>query len=315
MSTQFLVKSHKFKASNVIISDLEETMNGKPVFRLKYKYPDGNVGPLKIQMGYKVVKMGVTGMLGETPTPVNEKTSDSISMSFSDGELFTDKERHFINEIEKMENRVKEAILPHAAQLINGADEFDDDPKMMAKFVNGKFNTSIKYSYETDPKTKKKTKTRDHKYTSLRLKMYKNEDKETGKLYYQGKYIPLGKNTAVQMDLKNYQDIIPKWSTIKPIVYINSVWIVPASGAGITWLPEKIKVESVSEGLKEAEFEEDSEPEDLPTVKRVESDPESGAGSGSEDGSADELDDLDNLQIQTPKPVVTPVPKKRVVKK
>jgi hypothetical protein len=37
-ANNFLVKSHKFKASNVVISELEETLNGKPKLSLKYNY-------------------------------------------------------------------------------------------------------------------------------------------------------------------------------------------------------------------------------------------------------------------------------------
>lgn len=303
---QFSIKSHKFKADQVIISELEETQNKKPVIRLKYNYGgETGIGPLTIQIDPKVAKMGISGMLGEKPAPVSGDTADSISLSFSDNENFTNKEKIFIQEIEKTEKLIIEKVAKYAHQIFDGIDE-NEDPVLLKRLVEAKFKPSIQYSTEKDANGKK-TKKRDHKYTSMRVKMYKNL--ENGVWTYQGKFIPYEQKTGIQITINNQEEIIPKWSEVQPMISGNAVWIVPANGFGIRWTPNLIKVTKLSEGYTENEFEDDSDnEEEIPKIENVELKEES-----SEAGSieSEEEEDLDNLEIKEPPKVVKPEPKAR----
>jgi hypothetical protein len=304
-NNNFSVKSHKFQASNVIISDIKETANGKPTLRLKYRYPD-TIGLLNIQMDEKIVKMGVTGMAGETPAPVSTGTSDSLSLSFTDNELFGKKEKHFIQEVEKLETMIKEKLAPKASELFDSiSDKFDKN--MIATVIDGLCNSSIKYSTKKDAKGKK-TKEHDHKYTSLRLKMYKNTDEETGALYYQGIFIPHGQTEPVRMDLNNTEDVIPKWSKIKSIVSLRSVWIVPKTGFGITWTPNRVLVTELSEGFTQNDFEPDSDDEEDNLAQITKQASKIDFTETLEEPESE--DDIDDLITTVPK-VVEPKPKSR----
>lgn len=302
---QFSVKSHKFKADQVIISELEETQNGKPVIRLKYNYGgDVGIGPLTIQMDPKVAKMGISGMLGEKPSPITTgQTADSISLSFSENENFTAKEKSFIQEIDKTEKMIIEKVAKYAHQIFDGIDE-NEDPVLLKRLVEAKFKPSIQYSTEKDANGKK-TKKRDHKYTSMRVKMYKNL--ENGVWAYQGKFIPYEQKTPIQITIDNQEEIIPKWSEIQPMISGNAVWIVPANGFGIRWTPNLVKITRLSEGYTENEFEADSDnEEEVPKIEALELKEES-----SEAGSIESEEDLDDLEIKEPPKVVKPEPKTR----
>jgi hypothetical protein len=308
---QFTIKSHKFKAADVIISDLEETQNGKPVLRLKYNYGgETGIGPFNIQMDEKVVKMGITGMIGDTPTPVSEVTQDSLSLSFSDNEAFTAKELHFINEIAKLEDRIIDKLVPLAPELFNIDEALGND--VIRKMI--KFNRSVKYSTFKD-KNGKKTRERDHKFTSLRLKMYKNKN-DNGELYYQGSYTDINKQN-VTLTLDNHSEIVPKYCKVKTIMAIRNVWIVETTGAGLVYLPDKLQVTELSQGYTQNEFEDDSDNEiENLTTKTGKVELTEGPDETEEltepaeiESQDDEEADIDDL-IQTT-PVVVPEPKKR----
>jgi len=295
---QFTIKSHKFKADNVIISDLEETQNGKPVLRLKYNYGgETGIGPFNIQMDEKVVKMGITGMIGDTMSPVNEVTQDSLSLSFSDNEAFNEKEKYFINEINKLEDRIIDKLVPLAPELFNFDEALGNE--VIRKMI--KFNRSIKFSTLKD-KNGKKTRERDHKFTSLRLKMYKNKN-DNGDLYYQGSYSSID-NGNVTLTIDNHAEIIPRFSKVKTIIAIKNVWIVETTGAGIVYLPDKLKVTELSQGYTQNEFEEDSDDEELAELA------ESTESVKLNEIESDVEDDIDDL-IQSVPEVVVPEPKKR----
>lgn len=293
---QFTIKSHKFKADNVIISDLEETQNGNPVIRLKYNYGgDTGIGPFNIQMDEKTVKMGITGMIGKDPSPVGETTQDSLSLSFSDNETFTAKELHFINEIGKLEERIIDKLVPLAPELFNFDEALGND--VIRKMI--KFKKSVQYSTLKDANGKK-TRERDHKFTSLRLKMYKNKNDE-GKLYYQGSYTTFDdKNVTLTLD--NHSEIIPKYCKVKTIISIKNVWIVETTGAGLVFLPDKVKVTELSQGYTQNEFEDESDDEELAELTK--------SIDLIESNLTDVEDDIDDL-IQSVPEVVVPEPKKR----
>lgn len=292
---QFTVKSHKFKADNVIISDLEETQNGKPVLRLKYNYgADTGIGPFNIQMDEKTVKMGITGMIGDTMSPVNESTQDSLSLSFSDNEAFNQKEQHFISEINKLEDKIIDKLVPLAPDLFNFDDALGNE--VIRKMI--KFNKSVKYSTLKD-KNGKKTRERDHKFTSLRLKMYKNKN-DNGDIYYQGSYTNVD-NASMVLNIDNHADVIQKYCKVKTIIAIKNVWIVESTGAGLVFLPDKVKVTELSQGYTQNEFIDDSDDEELiKTTSTLGIEPE-------EMSSEDDIDDL----IQNVPNVVIPEAKKR----
>lgn len=286
----FSVKSHKFKASNVIISDLEETVNKKPTLRLRYDYPGVGIGPLNIQMDEKLVKLGVTGMEGEKPVPPSSTTDDSVSLSFTDNEQYTLKEKYFISEIEKLEERIKEKLVPIAHDVFDGIDD-DLDDSTKKTLINSKANSSIKYSTLKDDKGKK-TKKRDHKYTSLRLKMYKNRD-ESGESYYQGLFTPYGETEPVKMTLNNYDQIIPKWCKVKTILAVRRVWLMEKTGFGITWTPNRVLVTELSEAYVANDFEADTD-EELEELEKLDFN----------DQDSEELDDL-VPEVVEPKPKST----------
>lgn len=303
---QFSVKSHKFKADQVIISELEETQNGKPTFRLKYDYKgDTGIGALNIQLDEKKAKMGISGMLGEKPSIISAVTADSISLSFSDNENYNKKELIFIQELEKLEKLIKEKVAKYAHLIFDKIDE-NEDPVFLQKILDGKFNSSIQYSTEKDANGKK-TKKRDHKYTSMRVKMYKNLENDVWT--YQGKFIPYDETKSVSINIDNHSEIVPKWSELKAMISGNAVWIVPANGFGIRWTPNLIKVTKLSEGYTENELEPDSDDDEEP-IKMAELElKEDSLGSGS--GSESEEEDLDNLEIKEAPKVVKPEPKAR----
>lgn len=307
---QFTIKSHKFKADNVIISDLEETQNGNPVIRLKYNYGgETGIGPFNIQMDEKTVKMGITGMIGKDPSPVSESTQDSMSLSFSDNEAFTAKELHFIKEMEKLEERIIDKLVPLAPELFNFDEALGND--VIRKMI--KFKKSVQYSPLKDANGKK-TRERDHKFTSLRLKMYKNKN-DNGELYYQGSYTTFDdKNVTLTLD--NHQEIVPKYCKVKTIISIKNVWIVETTGAGLVFLPDKVKVTELSQGYTQNEFEDDSDVEldNLTTstenVKLTQPSDRSEPVELEESSEEAEEDDIDDL-IQSVPEVVVPEPKKR----
>lgn len=301
-ANNFLVKSHKFKASNVVISDLEETLNGKPKLTLKYNY-NGNIGPLNIQMDEKTVKMGVTGMIGENPTPVDKFTKDTLSLSFSDNEQYTEKEKHFINEINKLENKIEEKLMPLAHELFDGFSD-DLDANVLKTMVHSKLNPIIKYSTLKDDKTGKKTKKRDGKYTSMRIKMYKNE--ENGDLYYQGLYTPFNETKTVKLTLQNHEEIIPKWCTVKTIIAIRSVWIVATTGFGMAITNNRLGVTKLSEEYTANDFEPDSDEECEEKIAPVD------FNEDESDEAKESDEDIDDLVMKVEPPVVVnPAPKSR----
>lgn len=301
-ANNFLVKSHKFKASNVVISELEETLNGKPKLSLKYNYGH-SIGPLNIQMDEKTVKMGITGMNNETPCPADKFTKDTISLSFSDNEQYTDKEKYFINEINKLENRIEEKLMPLAHELFDGFSD-DLDKNVLKTMVHSKLNPIIKYSTLKDEKTGKKTKKRDGKYTSMRIKMYKNE--ENGELFYQGLYTPFNASKPVKLTLENNEEIIPKWCTIKTIIAIRSVWIVGTTGFGMAITNNRMSVTKLSEEYTANDFEPDSDEELEEKIEDLEFNEES----EEETKELESEEDIDDL-VMTPPVVVKPAPKSR----
>lgn len=311
-ANNFLVKSHKFKASNVVISELEETMNGKPKLSLKYNYGNNVIGPLNIQMDEKLIKMGVTGMNNETPTPVDKFTKDTISLSFSDNEQYTDKEKYFINEINKLENKIEEKLTPLAHELFDGFSD-DLDKNVLKTMVHSKLNPIIKYSTFKDEKTGKKTKKRDGKYTSMRLKLYKNE--ENGELYYQGLYTPYNETKPVKMTLQNHDEIIPKWCTVKTIIAIRSVWIVGTTGFGMAITNNRMNVVKLSEEYTVNDFEPDTDDEEEleEKIENLDFNDESGESEhGEKEDQSDEEEDIDDLVMKPEVPVVVkPAPKSR----
>lgn len=290
VANKFSVKSHKFKANRVIISELEETANKNPVFRFKYDYEGGvGVGPLNIQLSPMIAKMGVTGMNGAEPGPITKDTNDSISLSFSDNENYTTKEKIFLKEFEKFEELFKEKVAKYACNIFDGIDE-GESPEYVKKFVSGKYGSLIQYSTAKD-KDGKKTKKRDGKYTSMRPKMYKNENEQTGVCEYQGRFIPFDSNEVVVLTIDNHEEIIQKWSEIKPIISINSAWVMAKVGFGLRCTPNLFKVLSVSEGYGGVEIEEDSDEED--------SDPKSETKVDSKDVSTKEITEkLDNVELK-----------------
>lgn len=318
-----VVSSHKFKATNVIISDLTETRsengNGNPTFRLQYKYDHGP-GPLNIQLDFKTIKQGITSTDGKVQIPINEATKDSLQLSFTDNELFNDKEKYFISEISKLESRLKEAIKPHAHNILNGIGENEDD-SMLERLVNGQFHPSISYSFEKD-KAGKKTKKRDHKYTSLKLNMYKGVNKDTKNFAYQGRFRAFNQDKDTELTLDNHHLVLPKWSIVKPIVAANAVWIMASTGFGIRWTPTRVNVVSVSEGFNnDIEILDDSDEDPIPVAKvgKPESieDSDCPKDNSSDSESDNEIDDLQQLVVDNPKvnPVVTPTEKPKLTTK
>lgn len=308
MSQQFLIKYGKFNADNVIFKE-DESKNGKPLYRISYKYENGSVGPLNIQMSEMVAKQGVIAMSDKGPISITDSSNDQLVLSFSDNENFTPKEQHFITEYHKMEERYKALILPEAVKLFDNLhDEHDDNYKK--QFINGQYSSSISYSTEKDPKTGKKTKKRDNKYTSLKLKMYKNQDSSTDEWYYQGSFIPFENTKEKRMSIENTLDIIPKWSKIMPIISLRSTWIMAAAGTtGIHCLASKLKVTSISSDYSGVDFEPESDEDvQLATTKDLDSEDEDNAESDLED----QLDKIAIAPVVVPEP--KPATKRRTVK-
>jgi hypothetical protein len=255
-------------------------------------------------MDEKTVKMGITGMNNETPCPADKFTKDTISLSFSDNEQYTDKEKYFINEINKLENRIEEKLMPLAHELFDGFSD-DLDKNVLKTMVHSKLNPIIKYSTLKDEKTGKKTKKRDGKYTSMRIKMYKNE--ENGELFYQGLYTPFNASKLVKLTLENHEEIIPKWCTIKTIIAIRSVWIVGTTGFGMAITNNRMSVTKLSEEYTANDFEPDSDDEELEEkIENLEFNEES----EDEPKELESEEDIDDLVMNVPV-VVKPAPKSR----
>ena len=282
------VQLKNFVVSDVIF-DKPKPETGKKDISIKYKYADGNVGPLRIQLPKARTSFGISAF--ENEKPLNQPTltsKDSLSVNIEDAPYF----------IEKMEAFDKAALdigFEYSGELL---ELHEDDDAMKMRLVKQNFTPSVKYSKD------KVTKKRSDLYPpSFKANIFK--DKVTGVYthkFYTNKDSVESVPTVVSYE--NAPTFIPRNSEIKQIVKCSGVWC-KSKKFGLSWIPEQIQVYKNNARLTEFAFEKDSDSEE--EEDEEENDEEDDATSPEEYGSDVEelVEELKEVVIEEPKKKTT----------
>lgn len=251
--TVFLIKAKNFKASNVVIGDTLENASDKPHLSVKYRYPTGEIGPLRIQMNN--VTVALNSMRGDKANRDDKGkdlsiggpnvTNESCDIKFSIDEQYTVFEKKFVEEYIKFENLSKEAVkkIAHLTKL--GVNVKDDDTRREIILDSKQYrNLSINMD-------KKQT----HTYTTLKTKMYKKD--ENNGVFYSFKFEDINK-TKVVLTPENIRDYFINYSSVTCILTCSQIWISP-NKFGPRLVCDKMAITKLPDNYGDAEFLSESE--------------------------------------------------------
>lgn len=286
-----IIKAKDFKPENISFSAPKANKHGGKIVYINYNYGnDASPRPLRIQFEKSKVPFGISGW---SQSASDKKSGEPTLTSNDTLEIsFNDKNTELIEKLHELE----ELAIKLAAD--NSKDFFKK--KYTLNELRLFYKTSIKQSDSEEGENKYPPR--------FKTKMLKSAEGDyVAKLYGQH-------NERIEFNVDNSATVFPKGSEAICIVECSGLWIVNQS-FGISWRPAQIKVYRNDLKLQEAAFlEEDSDEEE---EDAQESDvaakefPEETAKIPCDLFDDEETDQVDDLDGETPEPVVVSKPVRR----
>jgi hypothetical protein len=290
-TTSPTVKISEFNPDNVVYQDPIINKKNQPAIYIQYKYADGRIGPLRIQTDFYNVNFGISAMEGEKSSKVGPTVTTKDSIQFE-----IEKTNPSIQKIEAIDKKIIEIGKTNPFQFFSKKNL---NETVLNAMVEENFKPSIKYA-------------KDDKYNPLfKGNLYKNE-----RGVYNHKFYKKGSRTPVDVTVNNWEQIVPKRSSVMSIMKCSGAWFISGK-FGISWVPEQLVVQANSSQLAEFAFDVDPtyDQEQIETgMESVSLEDPVETVELEEDESEEELEDP--LEQQVERPVVSePVTQETPVKK
>lgn len=272
MASKNFINLNEFSADSVSFSEPKKNKNGGKSIFVNYKYSnDCEPKKLRIRINDLKAPFGISGWKDGSGCDPDSKSNDNLSFL-----LDTDK-KHSI--FKNMNNKVIEYILENAVLVLGESED-----EYTAKDIKRLYVNPVKI-----PKDKDSDK---GYHPHLQTKLYKNGEKYSGITYYEQN------SNKIELDVNNQKKLISKGAICNCVIECNGLWVV-GGRIGITWKVVQIKVKPGQDSLSDDILNSDSEEEcndEVTTIKNT---------SDTNNNSILDLDDdIDNLEISEPKPVL-----------
>lgn len=235
-----VIKIENLKIENIRLSQVKANKKGGKTVYINYIYNDGEEPKkLRFQLPRMKAPFGISGWSvsanGENSSIPNETSNDAAELAFSENH------QNIISVLEKLEEFVIQNAFDNSKEYFN--------KKKTLEVCKMFFTSAIKHTLDDNGEKSNKYPPR------FRCKLNKNADNAYTVQVYNSK------KEKVNMDIYNYNSVMPKMSECVTIIECSGVWIV-GEKFGISFRPAQMKVYKNETNLTDYAFVEEDDKDD-----------------------------------------------------
>jgi hypothetical protein len=232
-----VIKIEDLKIENIRLSQVKANKKGGKTVYINYIYNEGEEPKkLRFQLPRMKAPFGISGWSvssnGENSSIPNEMSNDAAELAFSENH------QAIIHILEKLEEFMVQTAFENSKEFFN--------KKKTLEVCKMFFTSAIKHTLDDNGEKSNKYPPR------FRCKLNKNADNAYTVQVYNSK------KEKVDMDIYNYNSVLPKMSECVTIIECSGLWIV-GEKFGISFRPAQMKVYKNETSLTDYAFVDEEE--------------------------------------------------------